>query len=428
MSGPSIAQDPLAVLAPVHPLVSGAAQFNTAMVTALSEITPVQAISWRRLYPPLIHRRDSYDHASQPTHVPPAEELLDWANPRTWHEALRKVKAVNARGVILPWVHPVMAIPYCYLLRHTPRSARRVVICHNVEPHEPVPMASVLTQTVLRNADMIVIHASQQREELARVGVTDRAIVDAFHPRFVAADLSLPPTAEQVAAERARQGNPAVSLLAFGAIRPYKGIDLALQAIARLPRALHVRLTIAGVCWDGGRELRASIAALGIDDRVELRDGFVSNEAAALLFSTADASLLPYRSASQSGVVQLSFAYGVPVIATSVGGLVEAIADGVDGILCPPGNVEALAGAIRRIPADGRRLAAGVRRGGEQSSFRRYGEVICDALEALPSASTVRARGRRPTRFAAEGGIRIAAPDVPRDAAIPAMRARAGEG
>jgi glycosyltransferase involved in cell wall biosynthesis len=306
--------------------------------------------------------------------------------------------------LILPWVHPVMAPPYRYLLRHAPPSARRVVICHNVEPHEPVALGPTLTRAVLHHADVIVIHASQQREELVRLGLGDRAVVDAFHPRFVAADLSALPTPEQVAAERARQGNPALSLLAFGAIRPYKGIDLALEAIARLPRTLHVRLTIAGVCWDGGRELRAAIAALGIDDRVEIRDGFVSNEHAALLFSAADASLLPYRSATQSGVVQLSFAYGVPVIATAVGGLVEAIADGVDGILCPPGDVAALVTAISRIPAEGSRLAAGVRHAGEQSSFRRYGQMICDALETLPSSMARRRRGRT-ARVAAGGAL-----------------------
>jgi glycosyltransferase involved in cell wall biosynthesis len=394
MSRAGAARAPLAVLAPVHPLVSGAAQFNTAMVTALLELAPVQTISWRRLYPPLVHRRDTHDRVSRRTRVPPAPELLDWANPLTWREALRSVAAVEARALILPWVHPVMAPPYRYLLRHAPTRTRRVVICHNVEPHEPVPLGSRLTRAVLRHADLLVIHASQQRDELARLGVADRAIVDAFHPRFAAAELSALPTPDQVAAERRRQGNPALSLLAFGAIRPYKGIDLALEAIARLPRTLHARLTVAGVCWDGGHELRARIAALGIEDRVELRDEFVSNEEAALLFSAADAALLPYRSASQSGVVQLSFAYGVPVIATAVGGLVEAISGDVDGILCRPNDAAALASAIERIAVDGPRLAAGVRRSAEQSSFRRYGELICDSLEAL-SAPRVSRRSVR---------------------------------
>lgn len=376
---------PVAVLAPVHPLVSGAAQFNTAMVAALAERGPVQAISWRRLYPPIIHRRDTHDRVSRPTRVPEAPAMLDWADPRTWRAALRAVGATGARALVLPWIHPVMAPPYRYLLRHAPRPAQRVVICHNVEPHEHVPAWRPLTRAVLRHADLLVIHAPHQREELARLGVGDRPVLEAFHPRFAAADLSVLPTPEEVARERARQGNPGLSLLAFGAIRPYKGVDLALEAMARLPAALNARLTIAGVCWDGGRELRDRIAALGLEDRVELRDGFVSNEEAAVLFSAADASLLPYRSATQSGVVQLSFAYGVPVIATAVGGLVQAVSHGTDGILCPPEDVDALVGAIERMAAERPALVAGVQQTAQRTSFTRYGEMLREACAALPS-------------------------------------------
>lgn len=373
----------LAVIAPVHPLVSGAAQFNTAMVAALNDLGPVQTLSWRRLYPPLLHRRDAHDLASRPTRVPAAEALLDWADPRSWREALRRIAAVRPRAMILPWLHPVMAPPYRYLLRGAPAGIARVVVCHNVEPHERVPGGRALTRQALRHADLFVVHASHQIAELAALGLGDRAVLHAFHPRFAAGDLSVLPSRGDVVRERARQGNPDLSLLAFGAIRPYKGIDLAVQALARLPRQLSVRLTVAGVFWDGGDELRRQIAALGLEDRVELRDGFVSNEEAALLFSTADATILPYRSATQSGVVQLSFAYGTPVIATAVGGLPEAVRDGVDGLLCPPGDVCALAAAIERLHVIRTELAEGVRSAGEASSFLRYGELLHGSLGAL---------------------------------------------
>jgi glycosyltransferase involved in cell wall biosynthesis len=224
------------------------------------------------------------------------------------------------------------------------------------------------------------------------------SVLRAFHPRFAAADLCQLPTASEVAAERARQGNPGLSLLAFGAIRPYKGIDVALEALARVPPEIDARLTVAGVFWDGGADLRRRIIELGLRHRVRLLDGFQSNEQAALLFSAADASLLPYRSATQSGVVQLSFAYGVPVIATAVGGLTEAVTDGVDGLLCPSEDAGALCAAIERLARSREALANGVRRGGERHSFRRYGELLHDALEALPGRRA--ARRARPGRLA----------------------------
>ncbi len=370
----------LAVIAPVHPLVSGAAQFNTAMVAALGELGPVQTFSWRRLYPPLLHRRGTHDLVSRPTRVPAAEPLLDWADPRTWRAALRRIEAASPAALILPWVHPVMAPPYRYLLRHAPKGVARVIICHNVETHERVPLGRPLSRAVLRLADLLVVHASQQTAELAALGAGGRPILRAFHPQFCAEDLSREPTPAEVAAERARQGNPELSLLAFGAIRPYKGIDLALAALARLPPERSVRLTVAGVFWDGGEQLRRQVAELGLEDRVELRPGFQSNQQAALLFAAADGALLPYRSATQSGVVQLAFAYGVPVIATAVGGLCEAVEHGRDGLLCPPEDAAALAAAIERFGREREHLTEGVRRGAADHSFRRYAELLREAI------------------------------------------------
>jgi glycosyltransferase involved in cell wall biosynthesis len=370
---------PLALLAPVHPLVGGASHFNTALLGAMRERGPVTALTWRRLYPPMLHRRKTHDHASRPTRVEPAVPVLDYVDPRTWKRALEIVRGSGARALILPWVHPVTTPQYAYLLANAPADVTKVVICHNVLPHDPLPLANRCARAVLKRADVIVTHSKEMRSELAELGVSAK-IVDAFHPRFSAVDLSVPPSASETAAERARQGNPDLSLLAFGAVRPYKGIDIAIRALAAVDRGLRVRLTVAGVFWDGGAELRQLVADLDLQDRVELRDGFVSNDEAALLFSAADAAVLPYRSATQSGVVQLAFAYGVPVVATSVGGLPEAINDGVDGLLCPPEDPRTLATIISRLPEACRLLADGVGRGSWSHSFGRYVELLEGAL------------------------------------------------
>jgi glycosyltransferase involved in cell wall biosynthesis len=373
------AAPPLALLAPVHPLVGGAAQFNTALLGAMRERGPVTALTWRRLYPPLLHRRETHDHASQPRRVEPAVPVLDYVDPRTWRRALDIVRGSGAHALILPWVHPVTTPQYAYILANAPSNVTKVVICHNVLPHEPLPLAAQCARAVLRRADVIVTHSQEMRRELVELGVRAK-LVDGFHPRFSALDLSALPTASETAAERARQGHPDLSLLAFGAVRPYKGIDIAIRALAQVDRGIRVRLTVAGVFWDGGAELRQLVSDLGLEDRVELRDGFVSNEQAALLFSAADAAILPYRTATQSGVVQLAFAYGVPVVASAVGGLPEAINDGVDGLLCPPEDPSTLATIISRLPQACRTLADGVARSSREHSFARYAELLEGSL------------------------------------------------
>ena len=314
----------LAVLGATHPLTGGAAQFNAAMVAAMRRLGEADFVSWKRLYPPLLYRGQTSDPRSRPPRTVHADFVLDWLDPRSWRAALRRVADFGAEAIVLPWLHPVMAPPYRWILKHAPPEVARVVICHNVLPHEPLPAARMLTKGTLRHADLLVTHAPQQRGELAELGLSETPLLDAFHPRFVAADLAEQPSPEEVAAERRRLGEPDLLLLCYGAIRPYKGVDLALEALAHVRGS--VRLVIAGKFWSGKGDLLRQAARLG--DRVELRDGYVSNEETALLFNASDAALLTYRSASQSGVVALAFAHERPVLVTDVGGLRAAVRDG----------------------------------------------------------------------------------------------------
>ena len=383
MTPPIAAGGRLSVIAAVHPLAVGAGPFNTAMVRAMRERGEVDVISWRRMYPPLAYRGDTHDRRSRPSRSEAAAFMLDWHDPLSWRRAMRRVAEFQPRALVLPWLHPVMAPPYRHFLRRAPGGVARVVICHNVALHEPFPLAERLTRRVLRHADLVVVHADSERGELARLGLGGLPVLHAFVPRFRPDDLAVPPDPEAVREERARQGDPDLLLLCFGAVRPYKGVDLAIEAVARVDPALHVRLVVAGRFWEGVEPYAALVRQLGLDGRVELRDGYLSHEESALLFTSADAALLPYRSATQSGVVPLAHTYGCPVIATRVGGLPEAVADGRDGLLCPPGDPDALARAIERMAVDGSRLRAELGRAASDRSFDRYAALIERSLDAL---------------------------------------------
>jgi len=375
----------LSVIAPTYPLTVGAAQFNGAMVRALRRFAEVDFLSWRRPYPPLLYRGPVRDERSRPPHVERADFVLDWGDPRTWRRAVARAAAFRADAIVVPWLHPVMAPPYAWLLHAARGRFARVVICHNVLPHERVPFAAALTRGVLGGADTVITHAPGQRNELERLGVRAR-VVEAFHPLFVAGELAAEPAPEEVAAERARCGSPDLLLLLYGAVRPYKGVDLALEALARVDRALDVRLVVAGRFWTSRSELEELAVRLGVDDRVELRDGYLSNEESAVLFQACDAALLPYRSATQSGVAALAFGHGRPVIATAVGGLPSAVDHDTDGLLAPPDDPDALARAIERLAHDRDRLTRGAARTQSRRSFDLYAELLLGAVEAERAA------------------------------------------
>lgn len=370
----------LCVVAATHPLTVGAAQFNASMVHALRRRAEVEFLSWTRPYPPLLYRGPVRDERSAPPQVEEADFLLDWADPRSWRRALVRAESFGAGALVLPWLHPVMAPPYAWLLRASRGRLRRVVICHNVLPHDPVAFAASLTRRVLGAADALVTHAPGQRGELERLGVAGE-IVEAFHPLFVPGELAPEPRPEAVRAERERHGSPQLLLLLYGAVRPYKGVDLALEALARVDPGLDVRLVVAGRFWTPLPELERLARRLGVHDRVEFRDGYVSNEDTALLLGACDAALLPYRSATQSGVAALALGHGRPVVATAVGGLPAAVDDGVDGLLAPPDDPAALARALERLASERERLTAGARRTRSRRSFDRYAELLLAAAD-----------------------------------------------
>lgn len=370
----------IAVVGATHPLTGGAAQFNAAMVSALAEHARVDFISWRRLYPPFLHPGEQVDSESKPPRIVRAEYVLDWLDPRTWRVAARRLRQLAPDAVVMPWLHPVMAPPYLYLLRHAPRRAKRVLVCHNVLPHESFAGVRPIVRGVLRHADLFVTHAPQQLGELDRLGLGHIRTLEAFHPRFPVELLAAPPSAAEVAAERERLGSPKLLLLCYGAVRPYKGVDLALEALARVDPRVGAKLVVAGRFWAGKGDLEQQVDRLELEDRVEFRDRYVSNEETALLFSAADALLLPYRSASQSGVAALGFGFGRPVVATAVGGLPAAVRHGENGLLCRRGDAGEIAHAIESLPALLPRLRDGVSAGRTHHSFDRYATLMLDAL------------------------------------------------
>jgi glycosyltransferase involved in cell wall biosynthesis len=182
------------------------------------------------------------------------------------------------------------------------------------------------------------------------------------------------------AAAPARTG-AAGDFLFFGRLRAYKGLDLLRDAFRLLgQRHPGARLRVVG---EGDAEaLAPGLSAL---EGVRVEPRWVAEPDIPPLLAGAGALVLPYREASQSGVVSLAHALGVPVVATPVGGLAEQVTDGVDGALAAAAEPTALADAMARLcdPAERDRLAAGARRTGRAlADWDAQAAALLDALRA----------------------------------------------
>jgi hypothetical protein len=141
-------------------------------------------------------------------------------------------------------------------------------------------------------------------------------------------------------------------LLFFGFVRPYKGLEVLLEALAAGPP--DVRLRVAGEVWGGTGRIEELCRTLDITDRVELRAGYIPAGEVPGLFADVDALVLPYRSATGSQAAWTAFQFGVPVIASKAGALADDITPGVDGLVVAPGDVDDLAQALHRFYEPGR--------------------------------------------------------------------------
>ncbi|GAA1008747.1 glycosyl transferase family 1 [Acrocarpospora pleiomorpha] len=337
----------IAIVGPTYPYKGGGAQHTTELARRLRAAGhDVVLESWKAQYPSFLYPGQQTIDVPEGEPFPDTNRVLDWRRPDGWIRKGRVLRDVDL--VILVLLSPVQVPPYLGILYGLRRRTRVIALCHNVLPHESKPYDRPLVQALLRRVDSVLTH-SEQQAELAR-GLTGKPVRVAV----------MAPHLPVGSAAKAAVTQPFRRVLFFGIVRPYKGLDLLLRALARTPG---VALTVAGEFWGGEDTTRALVSELGLEDRVELRPGYVAESDVPELFGRVDALVLPYRSATASQNVWLGHEHGVPVIATRVGALPDNVTDDVDGLLVEPGSVDALVDALGRFYAPGtpERLRAGVK-------------------------------------------------------------------
>ncbi|MFP6662699.1 MAG: glycosyltransferase [Deltaproteobacteria bacterium] len=372
----------IALLGPIHPLRGGIALHTARFAAALrADGHVVRVVSWRRQYPAAFFPGRSQLDPGPPVcdlGEPPPEAMLDSIGPRSWGRVARALAAWQPEFVVLQRWHPFLAPALAWVARCLRRQGAKVVwMVHNARPHEGrAGLWGPILRIGYKAEDLCLTHAASEAVALRGLGVR-AAIRTIPHP----APATAPPL-DPVAA-RAALGLPAegIVFLFFGYVRPYKGVDLLIKALALLTqRPEPWTAVIAGEWYMDRAPAERALAAGGLVERVRIGNRFLPEDELGELFAAASVVVLPYRSGTQSGVVPQAFAHGRPVVVTQVGSVADAVEEGVTGFVVPPENARALADALGLI-LDGVRFS------------RAAIEAAHGAASWVPLAHAVVARG-----------------------------------
>lgn len=288
-------------------------------------------------------------------------------------------------------------------------------VCHNVEPLSLAGAGAggfgaggsgrACHRAAYRAMERVFVHYESNRARfLARYGLPPERVVAIPHgDEALFAELADP--AVDPPALRARLGLGAAEpvVLFFGALSRYKGVDLLLEAFARVTAVRpDARLVVAGFPTpDFDLDAHRLLAArLGVAGSVRWLPGYLPAAEVAAFFRLAALAVFPYREVSQSGALATAATFATPVVATAVGALGEVVRDGETGRLVPAGDAGELAAALldllddpARAAALGRRLAA---EGAARASWGTVARAVLDALGAPAPAGAVPAAGGRP--------------------------------
>ena len=348
----------IAVVGPLHPWRGGIAQYLGLLGEALGARAEVRGVTFNRQYPGFLFPGESQIDEAAPRPSFPVEHLLDSIGPWSWPRAGAHLERFAPGLVILKWWIPFFAPAFGFTVGPLRRRGTRVVlVCDNLVPHERRPGDRELTRFMLRRSDgYLVMSESVERDlDTLKPGAPRRRVAHPFYAQFDRGRY----TRETARAHLGVAGEVAVF---FGYVRRYKGLDVLLRAWPRVRERRPATLVVGGEFYEDAAPYRALAAAAG--DSVRLLDHYLPDDEVEALFKAADVVVLPYRSATQSGVTHVAYALGVPVITSDVGGLSETVRPGVTGLVVPPEDEVALASAIVEYFEQG--LAARLRTGVEQ--------------------------------------------------------------
>lgn len=331
----------IAIASTFHPYRGGIAAFNDRLAKTLSsEGHTVKTFNWKRQYPNYFFPGKAQ---TKEGHTPPSSGL-DSINPLSWRKVAREITSERDFDVLyLPFWHSALSpalSSLAYRVKKLSPRTKIVGIIHNSGSHDGSLADKSLSKYFLNSLDSCVTLSGTVTERV-KAFVPKIDCTTLFHPLY---DHYESKVSKEYAVTNLGLNKELPTVLFFGLIRPYKGLDVLIEAADKIKT--DVQFLIAGECYEDWSKYSKLIEKSGKSDKFKVIGKFIPDDDLAVIFSASDVLVLPYKNATQSGVTATAIHYDLPIIATRVGDLSESISENLTGLLVPPNDSDSLAKAI----------------------------------------------------------------------------------
>lgn len=336
----------IAFLSVFHPFRGGIAQFNTEVFKALEKKADIRAFNFTTQYPKLLFPGKT-QYVAEGDEAPGFKNTghLSSINPISFQKTVSVLKQYNPDVLITSYWMPFFAPSIGWVCKQMKSSCYNLAICHNIVPHEKRLGDEWLTKFYLNQQHGFAVMSEIVQKDLLKF-IPNAKYFLRPHPLY--AQFGEPKNVNFKSEHDLKETDKV--LLFFGFIRKYKGLDLLLKAMKFLQE--DYKLIIAGEVYGDFKEYEEIINEYHLKDRIIRITRYIPDNEVADIFSNSDVCVLPYRTATQSGIASIAKYYELPMVVTPVGELPNEVEPLNTGVVTKDVTPECIAESIQELFAD----------------------------------------------------------------------------
>ena len=310
----------IAFITPFPPYRGGISKHSENIYSQLIKKNEIKIFNFKRQYPQFIFPGKT-QYLENVNNIN-SNRIIDTLNPLTWHRTANEIIKGNYDKVIFRFWHPFFAPAYICIIKKIKKYQKNIkiyAICDNIIPHERFIFQNFLIKSFIHLIDKIIIMSDQVEKEILSISINCNyeklflPILDDLKPSLTKSD----------ACKSLKISKKKINLLFFGLIRKYKGLDIFLKAINKLDPNINskINVIIAGECYDK----KTDYNIMCNNQNIYWFNEYIPDKDINIYFSASDYVVLPYKTASQSGIIPMAYHYNIPVITSNIRSLKKNI-------------------------------------------------------------------------------------------------------